>query len=108
MAWNEAILWVAGICGALLTILQLIQKLSRPISSLSERLTKLEKTVDENMMKLASDKHSIAAQEMVNGLLLESMVLLLEHGTAGEHAGDMERQAEKLKSFIFERSGKLK
>ncbi len=42
MTWYEAILWLAGICGAVLTIWGLIEKLAKP---LRERLAKADEAL---------------------------------------------------------------
>lgn len=108
MAWDQALLWLAGICGAMVTIGGLASKLGSPVKQLKSRLDALEKQVAENSAKLTADMESLKKQEAVNRLTLESLMLLLEHEATGNHNDQLETQAHKLKIFVYDKGSQLK
>lgn len=108
MAWDQALLWVAGICGALVTIGGVLGRAYSPIKELQKRVTANEAKLSVIESHLKADMESLQAQEQVNKLLLESMMLLLEHEATGNHNTDLAEQAGKLKRFVYDKGGRLK
>lgn len=105
---ESALLWLAGICAAILSIWGGVSKVSKPYHDLNNRVEVLEDKVIKNGKKLDADNESLKAQERFNALALKSLALLLEHGATGNHNAQMQAQAEEVRDFLYGKGGKLK
>lgn len=105
---EPALLWLAGICGAVLSIWGVITKLTQPHKDLEARVTRLEDRVESNESRLTSDHKSLQEQEGFNRIVLESLGLMLEHEATGNHTVQLQHQADKVHEYLYDKAGKLK
>ena len=104
---EPALLWVAGICAAIVTILGCIEKLTKPVKDLKTRVDKLEDLAATNSKKLINDHESLTAQEDINMMLLKSTSLLLKHNATGNHNGELAKQADEIDQYIYKKGGSI-
>lgn len=105
---EPALLWLAGICAAIISIWGAASRVLKPYHDLNDRVEALEDKVIKNAKKLDADNESLMAQERFNALALKSLALLLEHGATGNHNAQMQAQAEEVRDFLYGKGGKLK
>lgn len=101
---EPALIWVAGICGAILSIWGLLSKIKEPYDSLDKRVEALEKKVEINQEHLEKDLKRLDKQARISQMDLESLTLILEHLATGNHNRQMQDQADKIKKFMVEES----
>lgn len=99
---EPALLWVAGVCGAILSIWGLFSKLKEPYDHLDKRVEVLEKKVEINQEHLEKDLKRLDKQARISQMDLESLTLILEHLATGNHNQQMQDQADKMKRFMVE------
>lgn len=99
---EPALLWIAGICGAILSIWGLFSKLKEPYDHLDKRVEVLEKKVEINQEHLEKDLKRLDKQARISQMDLESLTLILEHLATGNHNQQMQDQADKMKRFMVE------
>lgn len=102
------ILYIAGICGGLVTIGGFVAKMTKPHTDLKDRVEKLERVVNANHIQLNKDFESFKQQETVNSILLEGMSHLLKHGVDGNHTKQMAACADKIDHYMLEKGASLK
>ena len=99
---ESALLWLAGICAAILSIWGLLSKLKEPYDYLDKRVEVLEKKVAINQEHLENDLKRLDKQARISQMDLESLTLILEHLATGNHNQQMQDQADKMKRFMVE------
>ena len=106
---EPAVLWLAGICAALLGtwgfVEKVYSKVHAPIENMEKRIKELEAKVGSNNDKLSSDHEALAKQEKINTLILRSCSLLMRHCADNNHTGQLQRQADAVDEFMLEESG---
>lgn len=106
---EPAVLWLAGICAALLGIWGFIEKIynkmHHPIEELESRVKKIEEKVGSNAGELDADHAALAKQEKINTLILRSCSLLMRHCADNNHTGQLQHQADAVDEFMLEESG---
>lgn len=107
MAWHEALVWIAGICGAFLTIIQLSDKLVTPFKSIKKDISELKETVKANQRHVMNDHEALKKQGEVNVRLLRANSLLMKHCSDQNHTGELAKEAAELDEFIYRESGTL-
>ncbi len=104
---EPALLWLAGICGAIMTIWGVVEKLTKPVRDLGKRVSALEDKAEANTDKLVHDHESFLKQEAINVALLRSQSALLKHCADGNHTGQLTTLAKELDEMIYEKGGKV-
>ena len=99
---EPALVWLAGICGALLSVMGLFSKLKAPYDALATRVEGLERRVEANQEHLEKDLKRLDKQSRISQMGLESLTLILEHLATGNHNQQMQDQADKMKRFMVE------
>ena len=99
---EPALLWLAGICAALLSVMGLFSKLKAPYNALATRVEDLEHKVEANQEHLEKDLKRLDKQSRISQMDLESLTLILEHLATGNHNQQMQDQADKIKRFMVE------
>ena len=106
---EPAVLWLAGICAALLGIWGFVEKVyskaHAPIENMEKRIKELEAKVGSNNYELSSDHEALAKQEKINTLILRSCSLLMRHCADNNHTGQLQHQADAVDEFMLEESG---
>lgn len=105
---EPALLWIAGLCTAIISIWGATSKIAKPYRDLLSRVIAIEEKVEKNEVKLNADNERLKAQEDFNALSLKSLALLLEHGATGNHNDQMQVQAEEVREYLYGKGGKLK
>lgn len=70
---EPALLWLAGICAAIISIWGAASRVLKPYHDLNDRVEALEDKVIKNAKKLDADNESLMAQERFNALALKSL-----------------------------------
>ena len=115
---EPALIWIAGICTAIMTIWGLIAKikssfdgylepLKTQLDEHSKRLDELQSLSGDNLKKLIADHESLSKQEKVNELLLRFAANSLRHDLTGNHTREMERCSKEITDFIYHEGGSL-
>lgn len=104
---DQNLVWLAGICGAIISIIGLIEKATKPIKELKQRIADLENTVSRNGQKLVGDHESLKKQEQVNEMLLDGVNNILKHELTGNHTSEMRECSKRIESFIYKKGGSL-
>ncbi len=115
---EPAIVWLAGICTAIMTVWGLIAKIKSSFDSYleplktqleehSKRLDELQTLSGENLQKLIADHESLSKQEKVNELLLRFAANSLQHDLTGNHTREMEQCSREITDFIYHEGGSL-
>ena len=104
---EPALLWLAGICGAILSIWSVVDKAVKPVKDLTRRVESLESKASHNAEKLVRDHESFERQEEINFAMIKSQSALLKHCASGNHTGQLEALAKELDEMIYRKGGKV-
>lgn len=105
--FSTDVLLIGSISSAIIAIWTLIVKVIKPFQDLSDRVSNLERTVDDNAMKLSKDRESFKNQEVVNHMTLEGINNVLKHELTGNHTKEMEECSRKIEDYIYKKGGSL-
>lgn len=104
---EPALLWVAGIAAALVTIGGFFGKMSQPYKALLKRIEKLEHDGEERDKKLIHDHDSFQKQEEINVMTLKSLSVIMKHFADNNHTGELGKLAHEVDDLVYKRSGSL-
>lgn len=108
---EPAIMWLAGLCAAVLSIWGVASKVSasvkQPYKELFARVDKLEDRVERNEDHLEKDLKKLDKLSRISQFDLRNQSLMLEHLATGNHNKELEEAAQETKRFMAEEAARL-
>lgn len=94
---TEQILWLCGLISALWGVWKIVKELKKPNENL--RLT-----VDKHEKLLNSDDKRLRSIEDSNKMILQSLLVIINHDITGNGVEKMKETREELQEFLINKS----
>ncbi len=124
---KEALVWIASVLTSLTVIYGAYEKfvkkkfdaIDKKIENNTDRVKTLEDKHDEdvisvkgsiqnNYSKLLNDNESLLKQQAMNRIIMRSLSAVTHHLVDGNHQQQLERSAQEIDDFIFEKAKNIK
>lgn len=89
------------ICNAAEKVILAAKAAKAPEKAQNDRITKVEKKVEDIESKLKKDEERLGDSENANRVTQEALLALLEHGLNGNNIEQMTKAKEKLQNYLI-------
>lgn len=91
---SNQILWVCGFVGAIWGVYKIIIELKKPSDDLKQK-------VESHEEKLTKDKQRLDDIEQSNKLILNSMLVIINHEITGNGIENMKKARDELQEYLI-------